>query len=241
MKLRCIAIDDEPLALGLIESYIMKTPFLELAGGYTNALEAIGVLQSGRVDLLFVDIQMPEITGLEIASIIDSFATKVVFTTAFDRYALEGFRVDATDYLLKPISYANFLRSAQKAKRLIEGSAEGTPAPVPTSAPAPEASLVVRADYRLQKINLSDILYLESQRDYVAIHLDNGTTIKTLSTLKGIEPSLPPTSFVRVHRSFIVNLTKVKVLERNCIVFGKVFIPVAPSCLDEVLQKTGMK
>jgi DNA-binding LytR/AlgR family response regulator len=228
-----MAVDDEPLALGLIESYIAKTPFLELAGGYTNALEAVGILQSEKIDLLFLDIQMPEITGLEVASIIDGFTTKVIFTTAFDAYALEGFRVDAIDYLLKPISYAAFLRSAQTAQRLISGATE--------AAPALEGNLVIKADYRLQKINLSDILYLESQRDYVVVHLENGVMIKTLSTLRSLEPTLPPAFFARVHRSFIVNLSKVKVLERNCIVFGKTLIPIASPYLDEVLQKTGMK
>lgn len=222
--IRCVAVDDEPLALVLLESYIEKTPFLQLVGSYTNAFEALKVLKSDHVDLLFLDIQMPEITGLEIATAIDTFKTKVIFTTAFDSYALEGFRVDAIDYQLKPISYPDFLRSVQKAQRLIESSYGNSTG----------GNLIVKSDFRFIKVDYNDILYLESQRDYVSIHLEDGTEIKTLSTLKGLESTISTPPFYRVHRSFIVNITKVKALERNNIVFGKRIVPVSEGYKDVI-------
>ncbi len=222
--IRCIAVDDEPLALALIESYIKKTPFLEFVGGYTNSLEALSVLERGDIDLAFLDIQMADMTGLDIASSIDTFRTKVIFTTAFDQYALEGFRVDALDYLLKPISYGDFLRSAKKVQRLIEGESSVS-----------EGSLIVKSDYRLIKVLYDDILYLESQGDYVLINLTNGSELRTLSTLKSIEGTLPCPPFHRVHRSFIVNIPKVTVLERNAIKFGKKLIPISMAYRSEVL------
>lgn len=227
--IRCVVVDDEPLAVTILESYIAKTPFLELAGSYTNAFDALQFLQTGKTDLLFLDIQMPEISGLELAASIDTFQTKVVFTTAFDQYALEGFRVDAVDYLLKPVSYPNFLRAAKKVQRMLE------------SAPETSGSLVVKSDSRLIKIACADIRYLESLRDYVVIGLENGTEIKTLSTLKGIEAMLPSPPFYRVHRSFLVNLPKVSVMERNCIVFDKKLIPISESYREEILQRIQMK
>lgn len=229
--IRCIAVDDEPLALALIESYISKTPFLELVGSYTNAFEALHALQNQEVDLLFLDIQMPEITGIELASSIDTFRTKVIFTTAFDSYALEGFRVDAIDYLLKPISYADFLRSAKKVQRFLDTTGDAVST----------GSLVVKSDYRLMRIAYSDILYLESLRDYVSICLESGTEIKTLSTLKGLESTISSPPFYRVHRSFLVNLSKVSILERNCIVFGKKLIPVSEAYRNTVMTKLAMK
>lgn len=228
--IRCIAVDDEPLALALVESYVIKTPFLKLVGSYSDAYEALKAVESGGVDLIFLDIQMPGITGLELAALIDTFKTKVVFTTAFDSYALDGFRVDAIDYLLKPISYVDFMRSAKKAQRLIQNSPESV-----------GGSLVVKVDYRLQRVDYNDILYLESLRDYVLIVLENGAEIKTLSTLKGLESTLPSPPFSRVHRSFIVNIPKVTVLERNCIVFGRRTIPVSEAYRDEVMGRIAMR
>lgn len=231
--IKCIAVDDEPLALSLIESYIIKTPFLELVGSYGNAQHALSAVERGDVDLLFLDIQMPEITGLEIASAIDTMRTKVIFTTAFDSYALEGFRVDAIDYLLKPISYTDFLRSAKKAQRLIDHSSQADN--------KTGGHLVVKSDYRLIKIDYNDILYFESLRDYVNIVLENGTQVKTLSTLKGIESTLTQPPFYRIHRSFIVNLGKVSVLERNNIVFGKKTLPISEIYRPQVLNLINMR
>jgi len=219
MKIKCIAVDDEPLALDLIASYINQTPFLELSGCYNYAIDALTAMKSNEVDLIFLDIQMPNLSGLQFASIIDTYKTKVIFTTAFDQYALEGFKADAIDYLLKPISYSDFLKSAQKAQRLITGSI--------TSEQLESGSIMVKADYKLHKIDFNDIIYLEAVRDYVAIYTESSGKILTLSTLKSIETSLPSKIFARVHRSFIVNVSKVKTIEHNRIVFGKCLIPIS--------------
>lgn len=227
--IRCIILDDEPIALQLIESYIAKTPLLTLVGSYTNAFEVLKILQTERVDLLFIDIMMPEITGIEVAASLDTFKTKVVFITAFDQYALDGFRVDAIDYLLKPVSYADFLRSTQKARRLIE------------QIPSTEGQLVVKSGLRLMKIDYTDILYLESARDYVLIERTDHTQVKTLSTLKGLESTLPCPPFHRVHRSFIVNRTKITLLERNQLVFGKKTVPVSEAYRADFYAEIGVK
>ncbi len=229
--IKCIAVDDEPLALSLIKSYIVNHPKLEFIGGYNSPKLALEAITRDQPDLLFLDIQMPSMTGIELASHIDAFKTKVVFTTAFSQYALEGFRVDAVDYLLKPISYDSFSRCVDKVERLM-GDKSNLEA---------NDYMVVKADYRLIKINYSEILYLESLRDYVSIALADGTQIKTLSTLKGIESTLPSDIFRRVHRSFIVNLSKVKVLERNTIIFGRTSIPISESYRSEVLAILGLK
>ncbi|MGL5732353.1 MAG: LytR/AlgR family response regulator transcription factor [Bacteroidales bacterium] len=222
--IRCVIVDDEPLAVSILESYVNKTPSLELVGSFTNAFEALSFLQTEKVDLLFLDIQMPEITGLELAASIDAFTTKIIFTTAFNQYALEGFRVDALDYLLKPISYPHFLKAVKKVQRYSEAKSET------------DLFLIVKSDYRVLKISYSDILYIESLRDYVLIALEDGCEIKTLSTLKAIESNISSPPFYRVHRSFLVNLVKVKVMERNCIVFGKKLIPISESYREAILN-----
>jgi len=219
MKIKCIAVDDEPLALDLVASYINKTPFLEAVGFYNYAIDALTAMKTNEVDLIFLDIQMPNLSGLQLASVIDTYKTKIIFTTAFDQYALEGFKADAIDYLLKPISYADFLKSAQKAQRYITGAI--------SSEPLESGSIMVKADYKLYKIDFNDIIYLEAVRDYVAIYTESTGKILTLSALKNIESSLPSKLFARVHRSFIVNVSKVKTIEHNRIVFGKSYIPIS--------------
>ncbi len=230
--IRCIAVDDEPLALSLIKSYIEQTPKLELIGAYSSALQALEAVRREQPDLLFLDIQMPTMNGIELASLIDTYRTKVVFTTAFSQYALEGFRVDAIDYLLKPISYDNFSRCVDKVERLLDKTAGGV---------ASNDYMVIKSDYRLVKVQYSEVLYLESLRDYVLVVLADGTQLKTLSTLKGIESTLPNELFRRVHRSFIVNLSNVRVVERNTIIFGRTTIPISESYRSEVMAVLGLK
>jgi DNA-binding LytR/AlgR family response regulator len=208
-----------------MRSYVERTPFLTLAGSFSNALDALTAMKTQPVDLLFLDIQMPEWTGLQLALLIDAFKTKIIFTTAFDHYALDGFKADALDYLLKPVSYADFLKAAQKAQRYI-GNAPAAPQ---------EQSLMVRTGYQWRKINCADILYLEAMRDYVAIYTDAGEKILTLNTLQNIAAMLPNSLFVRTHRSFIVHLGKIQVMERNTILFGKTRIPVS-NCYRKALQ-----
>ena len=219
--IKVVAIDDEPLALQLVKGYIEKTPFLELAGAFDNPVDAVVYIRSSEVDLVLLDIQMPDITGTELARVI-SGGPKIIFTTAYEKYALEGFRLDAVDYLLKPFSYAEFLKAVQKAQKLIELETKQLP-----SLEIKNDFLFIKSDYKIRRINFSEINYIEGLRDYVKIFLtEEKKPVLSLSTMKALESRLPEERFMRVHRSFIVNLEKVKVIDRNRIVFGEVRIPV---------------
>jgi len=223
MNIRCIAIDDEPLAVKKIAGYIRKVPFLELVAECRSAAEAMSIMDSTDVQLLFIDINMPDISGMEF---VKSLASKpyIVFTTAYSEYALEGFQVDAVDYLLKPITFSNFLKAANKVNNLMELTANNQKESIRTTA----NHLFVKSEYKLIRIELADIKYIESQHEYIKIHLVNSNPVTTQLSLKSIEEQLPSNQFMRVHRSFIVNLSKVTVIERNRIVFdGKVYIPVS--------------
>lgn len=234
MNLNCIIVDDEPLALDLLETYVRRTPFLRLAARCDNAVEALAALDKEPVDLAFLDIQMPELNGLELSRLI-THRTKIVFTTAFEQYALEGFRVDAVDYLLKPFNYAEFLRAATKAQHLVELERNQS-----ADACHPD-SIFVKSDYKLVQIELRHILYIEGLKDYVRIQTDTPQGgILTLMNMKNIEERLPADTFLRIHRSYIVNINQIKTIERNRIVFGKVYIPVSDSYKDrfaEMLEK----
>lgn len=220
--LTCFAVDDEPMALKLLESYIEKTPFLELKKSFSNAIEALERFNENPVDLLFLDIQMPDLSGMELSKIIKDKA-KVIFTTAFDQYALEGFRVDAVDYLLKPFDYAEFLNAAQKAHKRI-----APPKPTPQAKESRNESLFVKSGYKQLKIELDNILYIEGLKDYVKIWIkDNPSAILTLMTLKSLEKELPAGKFMRVNRSFIVALPHIEEVERNLITINNTQITVS--------------
>ena len=223
MIIKCLAIDDEPLAVKKIASYIQKTPFLELVGECRNAFEAIDLLNQLEVQLLFVDINMPELKGMEfVKSLINK--PYVVFTTAYSEYAVEGFKVDAVDYLLKPVDYTSFLKAATKVKNLIDLKS-ATPV---ENIKATSDHLFVKSEYKLVRIDLDDITYIESQHEYIKINLVNRKPVMTMVSMKAIEDQLPADRFMRVHRSFIVNLKKITVIERNRILFDdKVLIPVS--------------
>ena len=221
MKIKCIAIDDEPFALQQIKSYIEKTPFLELVALCQSAYEAMDILQKNEIDLMFVDINMPDINGMDF---VKSLVTKpqIIFTTAYSEYAFEGFKVDALDYILKPISYTVFLKAATKAKTWYELNNKHPETPQST-----QDCLFVKSDYKLVKIILADIKYIESANEYIKINLLSDKPITSLIRLKTIEEQLPKDRFMRVHRSFIVNLEHVKVIERSRIIFDqKVYIPI---------------
>lgn len=226
--IKTIAIDDEPLALQRLISYIEKTPFLELTASFESALTAIDFIEKEKVDLIFLDIQMPDLSGTEFARTLKN-PPKIVFTTAFEKYAIEGFRLDAIDYLLKPYSYEDFLIAAQKAKKYIqlENSAE-------SNNEANNDFLFVKSDYKTKKIVFNDILYIEGLKDYIKVYLYNEVNpLLSINSLKSIEQKLPPNKFMRVHRSFIVNLDKIEVIERSRIVFGKVYIPISEQYKDK--------
>ena len=219
--LKCIAIDDEPLAQRQLKSYIEKIPYLELTATCNNALEAQQLLASQHVDLIFVDINMPDLSGVEfVRSLVDR--PMVIFTTAYSEYAVEGFKLDAVDYLLKPFSFADFSRSAGKANSLYElrhNQRAGEPEATPEALPKDKEYISVKADYKVSLVKISDIVHLESEGEYVRMHLADGTTITTLFRLKNMEAALPSDMFMRVHRSYIVNLRCIKGYVR-----GRVFL-----------------
>jgi DNA-binding LytR/AlgR family response regulator len=222
-----IAIDDEPLALQLVSGYIEKTPGLKLTGKFDNPLDAVEFMAREKVDLVFVDIQMPDLSGIEFTRSMVR-GPKVIFTTAYEKYALEGFRLDVVDYLLKPFSYEEFFRAVQKVQNLIklEGSALNQ---VETNA----EFLFLKSDYKIKRINFNDILYIEGLKDYVKVYTTSEPKpILSLTSLKTLEIKLPDSKFMRVHRSFIVNLDKIATIERSRIVFGKAYIPVSEQYKD---------
>ena len=219
MILRCTIVDDEPLALGLLKNYVEKTPFLKLVGEYSSAVQAMKEMPELKVDLVFLDIQMPELNGLEYSKMIDS-NTRIIFTTAFNQYAIDGYRVNALDYLLKPISYADFLQAAHKALKWFEL----------THKEEERNSIFVKSDYKLVQIELDKLLYVEGLKDYVKIYLEEAPKpIMSLMSMKTMEELLPASRFMRVHRSFIVQKDKIKIVDRGRIVFGKTYIPVSES------------
>ena len=216
-----IAVDDEPLALKLITGYISKTPELSLKGKFEDPLEAASFVRENRLDLIFIDVQMPDLNGIEFTRAIEK-GPKVIFTTAFEKYALEGFRLEIVDYLLKPFSYEEFLVAVNKAERLIKLERKVT-----SAVEANNDFLFIKSDYKIRRINFNDILYIEGLKDYVKIFTSTvQKPVLSLTTLKLLETKLPPDRFLRVHRSFIVNLQKIETIERSRIVFGKAFIPV---------------
>ena len=220
--IRCIAIDDEPLALKQIADYIRKTPFLELAGQCESALQAIELLEKTPVDLMFVDVNMPDLSGIDFVKTLEN-PPFIVFVTAYSEYALEGFRVDAIDYLLKPISYSDFLKSANKVKTWFD-AIQQKPAEVMSN----KDFLFIKSEYKILRINFDDIKYIEAMSEYIRIHLVNSKPVMTQLSMKSIEDQLPEDRFMRVHRSFIINLSRISVIERNRIVFdGTVYVPVS--------------
>ena len=223
MKITCIAIDDEPLAVKKIAGYIQKIPFLELVAECRSAFEAMEILRTNKIQLMFIDINMPDFNGMEfVKSLTDKPC--IVFTTAYSEYAVEGFQVEAVDYLLKPISFSNLLKAANKVKELVDLKSAILPETVKSTA----NHLFVKSEYKLVRIELDDIKYIESQHEYIKIHLTNSAPVLTQLSLKAIEEQLSPEKFMRVHRSFIVQLNKISVIDRNRIVFdGKVYIPVS--------------
>lgn len=238
-KISCIAIDDEPLALGLIVSHIKKTPFLELLGQFDNPVDAMEFLQDNIVQLIFLDIQMPDLTGVEFARTLDE-NSKVIFTTAFDKYAVEGFRLHALDYLLKPISFKVFTESVLRAKKhfeLLDSAMDASETAIKTD----EEYLFIKADYKLRRIEYNDILYFEGLKDYVKLHLESESKpVVFNATMKSVEAKLPPGRFMRVHRSYIVNLEKVKTIERYRIIFGNERIPISEqykTAFDEFVKR----
>lgn len=247
MPITCCIIDDEPLAIKLLESYVAKTPSLRLTGTYSSAVAALDAIIQHDVDLIFCDIQMPDLNGLQFAEIMKSRTSRIVFTTAFSQYAIEGWKANALHYLLKPITYPDFLEAVDKACQWFDHAE-----PLNSAAPQQSAddenaaeaaeqpqivgeSMFVKADYKLVRIHFDQIQYVEGFKDYVKIYLrGERRPILSLSAMHAVEAALPKGKFQRTHRSFIVNLDEVDVLERGQIVFGDKHIPVSDSYRDAV-------
>ena len=226
MIITCAIIDDEPLAAGLLESYVKKTPYLSLQGTYNSAITAMRDLRENPVQLFFLDIQMPELSGIEFARILPK-DTKIIFTTAFNQYAIEGYKVNALDYLLKPVSYQDFLQSTDKALEWFTTQKK-------QAVKQDDRFMFVKSDYKLIRVCLDDILYIEGLKDYIRIYLRTGEKIMSLMSMKKLEEYLPQPEFLRVHRSWIVHMPEVTTIDRFRIVFGDLFIPISDNYKEQV-------
>lgn len=238
-KLTCMIIDDEPLAVKLLESFVSKTPSLQLCGAFTDPIEALSQLKEKPVDLLFLDIQMPDIDGLELSKIITE-PTRIIFTTAFREYAFEGFEVNALDFLLKPIRFSKFSQSVEKALKWFELNEAKYVAPTVIAAPQPkeQKEIFLRVDGELKRVELDDIMYVCGMKDYVMFYMvDSNRPLITHLTMKATEDMLPQDRFMRVSRSYIVALNKIRSIDRNmCLYVGSEPIRVTDS-YKEVFEK----
>jgi len=231
MQIKCAVVDDEPLAVNLLENYIKKTPFLKLTARCSNAAQLMCGLSALDIDLIFLDIQMPDVSGIELSKQLPP-NVRVIFTTAFNQYALDGFRVNALDYLLKPISYADFLSSANKALQWFQmvqntkSSNEGEEG----------HEIYVRSARRLIKVDFDKLIYIEASKDYVKFVVEGDAPILSLMSLKALEDMLPLTQFLKVHRSLIVNKQKIHLVENGHIIFNKNSIPVSKSYKKKLMD-----
>jgi two-component system response regulator LytT len=223
--LKCIAVDDEPLALKLVETFIEQTPFLQLSCSCDNAVEALSLIREKQPDIVFLDINMPNLTGMELARLLQDQPApipKIIFTTAYNHYAIEGYKVNAVDYLLKPFSYEEFLRAANKVL-LISEETSNHYQPITTD----DDFFFLKVEYQWVRISLKDVLYIESLKDYVKVHLiDSDKAVLSLISLKALEEKLPSAKFMRIHRSFIVSLDKINSISKNSVFIGKTEITV---------------
>ncbi|HWK06556.1 MAG TPA: LytTR family DNA-binding domain-containing protein [Puia sp.] len=229
--IRCIIVDDEPLAVSLLTDYVRKTPGLETVLSTTHVLEALQAVQEGKADLLFLDIQMPELTGLQFMKIIRK-SCKVILTTAYTQYALEGYEHDVVDYLLKPITLDRFMIAVQKVKERWSV--------MPGASPAPAINhIFIKTEYRIQKVNLTDIFYIEALRDYIAIHTATAK-ILSLESMKNMEEILPGMQFIRIHKSYIINRECIDFIERGRVVIHKEYLPIGETYREKLFSKLGL-
>jgi two-component system response regulator LytT len=231
MILNCIAVDDEPLALGLVCAFIEQTPFLNLIGRFSSAVEALKVIHDQKVDVIYLDIQMPDLNGIELARVLDhgNIANKprIVFTTAYNQFALEGYKVDALDYLLKPFNYEEFLRTAHKAMAYAELINKSASQQLVDEERIENEYLFLKVEYQLVRIPLNDIIYIEGLKDYVKVWLQSAEKpVLSLTSLKSLEEKLPAKRFMRIHRSFIVSLEKITSISRGSVNVNKINITV---------------
>lgn len=238
MEIKTVIIDDEPLAVEVIQNYCNTLPEISVLKCFNNPVEALGFIHKNSVDLVFLDIQMPQLTGLEF---IDTLAYKpmVIFTTAYPQYAVEGFELEAIDYLVKPISYKRFLKAFNKVSPVKEESIP-VPAPSIVQIPPEDNFVFVKAEYGSVKIFVSEITYIQGLKDYLKINLNNGKYVLTLSNFKSLMDKLPEKMFIRVHNSYIVNLSYVDSVQRNRIVIDTLRIPVSESYKKSFFERLGL-
>ncbi|MDI6032423.1 LytTR family DNA-binding domain-containing protein [Flavobacterium sp. LB2P84] len=244
MILKCIAVDDEPLALQILVSYIEQTPSLALVGQFSNAIEALKAIHEQDIDLIFLDIRMPDINGIELAKIVEQYRVKgnlrIIFTTAFDQYALDGYKVDALDYLLKPFSFVDFSKSVAKALGYFELIRNPEQEIQKLSPPIPEtevAYIYLKFEYQLVRIAVDDIIYVESMKDYVKVfRLSEDKPLLSLTSMKSLEEKLPENKFMRIHRSYIVSLDKIKSATKNSVQIDKITIAVTDQYKDNFMK-----
>ena len=239
--MKALALDDEPLALRVIQSHAAKIPFLELVHSTTNAVEALVRVQEGDIDLLFLDIQMPDLTGMQFMQLIKG-KCKVILTTAYPQYALEGYEYSVVDYLLKPISFERFLKAVQKVQEILQAPAQYI-AENQANTPIETTSIVqdfifVKTEYKLQRVPHADILYVEGGKDYITIHTPK-ERILSLMTLAKIQEMLPSPQFSRVHKSWLVPINKIDSIERQRIFIGKTIIPIGDTYKDDFMKILG--
>lgn len=236
-KITCAIVDDEPLARALLESYVQKTPFLTLKGQYDSASSALHDLISAPVDVAFLDIQMPDLDGVQLSRMLPSH-TRIIFTTAFSEYAVERFRVNALDYLKKPVNYSEFLESANKALAWFSRSnvVAHEDNKDMTGSPSPDQFFYVKSDYKLVQIPFDKILYVEGLKDYLKIYLEDSRPVMTLMSMKLMEEKLPYPRFMRIHRSYMVQMSKVTSINKGVLTIGSEHLPISDGYKEE-LQK----
>lgn len=233
MSIKCLIVDDEPPAREVLKRYVEETPGLELRGECANAVQALGFLQQQAIDLIFLDIRMPQLTGVDFLKSL-KHTPKVIFTTAYSEYALEGYELDIVDFLMKPVRFERFLKAVNKAFPLQNAITPGEE-PAPAKEKRIESFVYFRADRKMVKVLLSDILYIESMKDYVKVITD-GHPIITKQSISSVETMLPEKKFIRTHRSFIVSVDKIKSFTNELIEIGKTEIPIGKLYRNTVLK-----
>lgn len=230
--LRCIAIDDEPIALDIISAHARKVPFLDLKQTFVNAIEALAFLRTEKIDLIFLDINMPDLTGIDFAEVVNNSPDKplIVFTTAYPEYALQGFELSALDYLLKPIGFGRFMQACNKAYERKQASAGKT------DGAERSPYVFVKDGYDWVRVNLEELLYVESEGNYLTFQETNKKTLTRMTIGEAVE-LLPPTAFMRVHKSYLVSLDRIEKIERHQLTIGKVQVPLSGSYRDELLER----
>jgi DNA-binding LytR/AlgR family response regulator len=230
--MRCLIVDDEPLAQQVMEEFAGRVPFLEIAGKCSSAIEAIEMLRNTTIDLIFLDIHMPRLSGLDFINSVHN-PPQFILVTAYSEYALQGFNVNATDYLMKPVPFDRFLKAVNKAHELYRLRNRAAS----TLDPAAQKYMLVKSGYQTVKIILDNILYIEGLKDYVKIYTEGKKAILSLLTLKGLVETLPEDKFLRIHKSFIVSTDRITTMSRNRVMIGEKWIPVGESYREEFRKR----